>query len=76
MGFYPKLAANAQVLLQVGYFITSRPELLPGFFKVEDNILLLGFVRRLELKLIANYSRRYQRTAPLAAILLLCVRLS
>jgi hypothetical protein len=29
---------NEQVLLQVGYFIMSRPELLPGFvLKVEVN---------------------------------------
>jgi hypothetical protein len=38
---------NESVLLQVGYFITSRPELQLSFvLKVEDNILLLGFIRQ------------------------------
>jgi hypothetical protein len=41
------IAANGQVLLQVGYFIMSSPELQLGFvLKVEDNILLLGFIRQ------------------------------
>ena len=32
------MTANGQVLLQVGYFITSRPEpLLNNVIKVEDN---------------------------------------
>jgi hypothetical protein len=33
-----QLAANVQVLLQVGYFIMSSPELLPNTdLKIEDN---------------------------------------
>jgi hypothetical protein len=59
-------------LLQVGDFITSRPELQLGFvFKVEDkNYCLALFVKPKPL-LIAKCSRLLQRPAPLAAILLL-----
>ena len=41
------MATNESVLLQVGYFIASSPELQLGFvLKVEDNILSLGFIRQ------------------------------
>jgi hypothetical protein len=67
------VAHNGQVLLQVGYFITSRPELLLVFcLKAEDNIFCLALFVKPKLLLIAICSRLLQRPAPLVAILLLC----
>jgi len=64
--------ANVRVLLQVGDFIMSSPELQPGFvLKVEDKNFCLALFVTLELLLIAICSRLLQRPAPLAAILLL-----
>jgi hypothetical protein len=52
------MTPNGGVLLQAGDFIMSCLQLQFDFIlKVEDNILLLGFVRQPKLLLIANYSR-------------------
>ncbi len=59
---------NDLVLLQVGDFIMSGPELQLGFvLKVEDLIFLPGFVRQPKLLLIAICSPLLQR--PLALLL-------
>ncbi|MEP6514246.1 MAG: hypothetical protein ABJA79_10270 [Parafilimonas sp.] len=58
------LFSNFQVLLQVGYFITSRPELQPGFVLKDEvkNFCLAIFVKP-KLLLIAICSRWLQRPA-------------
>jgi len=59
-------------LLQVGDFITYRPELQLGFvLKVEGKNFCLALFVQPKLLLIAICSRLLQRPAPLAAILLL-----
>jgi len=67
-----KAAANGQVLLQVGYFITSSPEPLPNRkYEVEVNNKKLNRYSSARTKVQRCKQPKFQCPAPLAAILLL-----